>query len=177
MKKSVILLPVGICFCILSFAQSLDRTVLASSGGSDKTNTISLDWTLGELATETVSASGKMYSQGFQQSILLGTSNSRTTSEETKSVVTSDIDGYRIVVAPNPVTSIVNFRISSSKNINVTVTVSDVNGALLKQRATKSDAGNLQIDMSGFAAGMYFLTVKDVANNRILQTFKLVKVQ
>ena len=66
-------------FCVLAFlctitsvtAQSNNPSILSSAGGSDKTSTISLDWTIGEYAVETVSLADRMYTQGFHQPYLI----------------------------------------------------------------------------------------------------------
>jgi hypothetical protein len=51
-------------------AQSLSPVVLASSGGYFESGTVSLSWTLGEMATETFSGSNIILTQGFQQPVV-----------------------------------------------------------------------------------------------------------
>lgn len=65
MKKLLISL-----FATLStglFAQTLNPTVITTAGGYTTGATVSLSWTLGELATETLSNSNLVLTQGFQQ--------------------------------------------------------------------------------------------------------------
>jgi hypothetical protein len=50
-----------------SQGQSITPAVVASSGGALENGTISIDWTLGEIATSTLNNAGFMLSQGFHQ--------------------------------------------------------------------------------------------------------------
>jgi hypothetical protein len=71
MEKLFLLL---LSFLSLSlFAQTLSPTVISSAGGYSTGTTVTLSWTLGELATETLSTGSITLTQGFQQpSVLAG---------------------------------------------------------------------------------------------------------
>lgn len=49
------------------YAQTLSPTVISSAGGYSTGTTVTLSWTLGELATETLSNGSIILTQGFQQ--------------------------------------------------------------------------------------------------------------
>lgn len=51
------------------FAQTISSTVVSSGGGYSTGSTVNLSWTLGELATETLSNSNLILTQGFQQPV------------------------------------------------------------------------------------------------------------
>jgi len=50
-------------------AQSLSPTVIATAGDYSASSSVSLSWTLGEIATETFSNGGYILCQGFQQPV------------------------------------------------------------------------------------------------------------
>jgi hypothetical protein len=71
MKK--LFMSIFIIMSVGLFSQTLSPTVVSSAGGYSTGTTVSLSWTLGELATETLSNGSYTLSQGFQQSgALLG---------------------------------------------------------------------------------------------------------
>jgi hypothetical protein len=65
MKSIACILSMAIYCCVQS--QSLSPTVISSSGGYFTGTSLSLSWTLGEIATETFSNGGCILTQGFQQ--------------------------------------------------------------------------------------------------------------
>lgn len=167
MRKSFFIVLVIICAVVPSKAQTIEPSVLASGGGSAKTSTVSLDWTLGEFAVETVFEADKMYTQGFNQPYLI----------IRPSIVLAPAKSfYKIVIAPNPVHSILNFSISSMNDIPVFVTVADIHGKTFIQRKVNSAAGYLQINFTGLAAGTYILTVRDAASGLLIQSNEIIKL-
>ena len=166
MRKSFFTVLMIIC-AVSSKAQTVEPSVLAPGGGSAKTSTVSLDWTLGEFAVETVFREDKMYTQGFNQPYLV---------IRPSIVLTPDKSLYKILVAPNPVHSILNFSISSRKDILVSVSVADIQGKTLIQRKANSVAGYLQINFSGFAKGTYILTVREAASGLVIQSYQIIKL-
>jgi hypothetical protein len=152
---------------VSSKAQTISPSVLASGGGSAKTSSGSLDWTLGEFAVETIYTDGKIYTQGFNQPFLI---------IRPSVVLTPAKSFYKISVAPNPVHSILNFKINSLNDIQVSVTVADIHGKMLLRRKVNSAGGYLQIDFTGLAAGSYVLTVREAASGQIIQSFEIIKL-
>jgi len=67
MKTLLTLFSLAIICCAKS--QSLSPSVIASSGGYSTGTSASLSWTLGEIATETISNGGYILTQGFQQPV------------------------------------------------------------------------------------------------------------
>ena len=66
--KAIILSVLFFSATLLSYSQSIERDVVASSGDYYEGTNVSLCWTLGEIATETYSAGNIILTQGFQQS-------------------------------------------------------------------------------------------------------------
>jgi len=65
--KTITLTVAILIISILSFAQSIDREVLSSSGDSFEGPNSSVSWTLGEIVTETLTDGNTIITQGFQQ--------------------------------------------------------------------------------------------------------------
>ena len=70
MKKNTHLSFAFAIITTFSFAQITPSTisVISAQGGFDKTESISLEWTLGENFVETVSLENNIFTQGFHQS-------------------------------------------------------------------------------------------------------------
>lgn len=66
-KKPLIFLVVVLLGLSYSFGQSIERSVIASSGETISDGTVTLDFTIGEIATTTVSDGTVTLTQGFQQ--------------------------------------------------------------------------------------------------------------
>src|ERR1044071_8112875 len=108
MKRNIILFHGCLLFFFISKAQDLDQNVIASAGGVDKTSKISLEWTLGEFAVETITTAKNLYTQGFHQPILTVKSYYSTPKAESSHDILSM---YKVSLAPNPVQSFVNVYI------------------------------------------------------------------
>jgi len=162
---------VVICLC-LSFnalAQSSDPSIISAGGGSDKISTMSLDWTIGEYAVETITSTTKMYTQGFHQPLLIESIATARTA--------SDADNYTVTIAPNPIVSFVNFGITSTKAGRVFITISDVNGLIFIQKNIAVNSGSTQINMSYLRAGTYTLTIRSGVSAHVIKSYSIIKAQ
>ena len=56
MRKNTLLLLLGICIAGFARSQQLTQSVIAPSGGISKAEGISLEWTLGETAIESLTS-------------------------------------------------------------------------------------------------------------------------
>lgn len=167
MRKSFFTVLIIVCAVGSSKAQTTEPSVLASGGGSAKTSSGSLDWTLGEFAIETIFTADNMYTQGFNQPFLI----------VRPSIVAKPAKSfYKILVAPNPVHSILNFSISSINDILVSVSVADIHGKTFVQRKVHSAGGYLQINFNSLAAGTYILTVREAATGQLIQSNEIIKL-
>ena len=67
----------------LSFSQSISNEVIGSAGEEFSDGSVDLSWTLGEIMTETYSASGTLLTQGFHQPYInQSTTGIRTINEQ-----------------------------------------------------------------------------------------------
>lgn len=84
--------------------------------------------------------------------------------------VTEQETNSNIVVYPNPTSGKVQFA-TESELLNSEVKVFDINGKYLFTK--KIDSKNMEIDLTAFASGMYYLNI--VTGNQVVKTCKVVK--
>lgn len=73
-------------------------------------------------------------------------------------------------ISPNPTSSIVNIDLICSESV-VDYQITDINGEKIMQSTKANQNGNLQIDLSSYSAGVYFLTI----NCKEPMTYKIIK--
>ena len=89
----------------------------------------------------------------------------------TGSGISTYSDSNRWRVYPNPTSSIINMQSFDYQIDGICVTMEDIAGkTLLKHQTDNSD--NIQIDLSDFPAGIYFVTI---ASSKHIHTYKIVK--
>lgn len=148
----------------VGYAQRLSPEVLASAGGVNRTAALSLEWTLGEMLTETATTQTNIYTQGFHQPLL-------QVNVETELVGSR----YSIEVAPNPVTSILTVRIDSqAEDVPLQLRLTNLQGQALFTAPARSRQEIQPIDMSSLPSGVYLLKVQ-TDGQRLLKSFKIVK--
>jgi hypothetical protein len=146
--------------------QRLKPEVLANDGGTNKQGDVSLDWTLGEPAVETVKTIDKIYTQGFHQpTILLNKTNTDP--------VVNNSKGLKVVAAPNPVSTMLKVLVEGLTGEQFTMQLTDMSGKVLVTQPFASPA-SLQINMSGYSSGMYILVIRNKSAT-IVNTIKIVK--
>jgi Secretion system C-terminal sorting domain len=167
MKKTILLLLSGLGLASVGMAQRLSPSVLAVSGGTARSQTMTLDWTLGETIVETATTSGRLYTQGFHQPLLQVS--------EQPNQVNAEV-GYQFTVAPNPVASYLTVGITAPESTAFQLLLTDMNGRQYDLPIVPESTKSTQIDMTPFPAGMYLLRIGK-ADGPILKTYKIVKVQ
>ena len=150
MKQNVAVL---ICFIIscLAKGQSLSPSVVTSSGDVFKNSDGTLEWTLGEIMTETYH-NDIFLTQGFQQSFK---------TPET---------GTGIWVYPNPAPDHINLRMFESGDY--LIDFYNIRGQKVFSKIIKV-TGELQIqqiDIKNFEAAVYILRIQNTTTGRLLTT-------
>lgn len=164
--KRLVLLSLPIASVTFCFSQNLSPSIIPSAGGSDRTNEISLDWTLGELSIETHSQADGIITEGFHQPIRI-----LTTKWPNLSLLAS---GYTIKTFPNPVASTLNVHINSFVDKKVYLKLTDNNGRIIYSTSTFSKGSTVRIDLRNIASGIYELIVQDFSGVTI-STYKILK--
>jgi len=168
MKKLLFQLICGLFVNVIAHSQQVSPSLVTAAGGISKVQGISLEWTLGEIAIETVSTYDRLYTQGFHQPVLL-----------VRNFFLGDVNrysDYKIMIAPNPVQSTLRITYSVPEAKELTVVLSDFTGKQLNVQRAVSEKGMLSIDMSGMIAGFYLLSVQS-KDGTIIQSFKVIKGQ
>ena len=162
---------VTLCICTVMVvtlaiqAQELTRSVIAVDGGEVRNSHLTLNWTLGQTATETVSADGMILTQGFQQPTLV-------IERQTPSTVSP---GFDVDIYPNPATSEINEQPRAELETKYEVIITDVTGQVLTTIRSDSSLGNTTVNVAQYPGGTYFITVISEAD-RAPATYKLIKV-
>ncbi|MEO0898155.1 MAG: T9SS type A sorting domain-containing protein [Bacteroidota bacterium] len=129
-------------------AQHLTPEVVASAGESFETQWVSLDWTLGEIMTETFDGT-LILTQGFQQP------EDRATSIEAPLADLGDIK-----VFPNPTRDA--FFIEMEHGKSMAISLFDMSGRIVhQQRISESQT---EINLSSLSRGIYILRMADGKN-------------
>lgn len=153
--------------CVLT-AQELSPQVLANGGGTVQTSVLTLDWTLGQLATQTVNLPTGILTQGFHQPELLTVrpDNASPTDE-----------GPLITVFPNPVLAELNVRAEGFEAERYTVLqLRDIRGRMIMERRNAHLPDGLQLNLAHLPAGTYTLQITQTGGETP-QTFTVIKIK
>jgi len=128
-----------------------------------KNSSYQLDWSIGELQTETYRTSGQSLTQGFHQGNYIITEIEQS-------------NQFEAIVYPNPTIDFVILKIDVSATYNkgnLQYRITDISGKILQNEKIR---GNIQqINFSGFAIGTYFITIQ--LNNQFVKSFKIIKTK
>lgn len=128
-------------------AQSLSNEVIAVDGGTHIANQISLDWTLGEPAVETVRSGKQQFTQGFHQPYLMV--NKELKLPETPSV--------QLRVYPNPFSATLSIDFLSPPDIQYIVSVSNMLGKEIIH--SRLDHQSQDLSMRHLPSGQFVLHI------------------
>jgi len=167
MKRKILLFLLLLPGFSLTWGQvQLSPTVISSAGGYAETTDISLAWTLGELAVSTLSTTGMILTQGFQQPFLLDIGNAIDDPEFNWSV-----NAY-----PNPVSEVLNLRFNIDKTMDLQLELYDITGKKLfiKMLPSIMPGGRETLDFSGFREGIYILKITS-EKQKVRKIYKIQK--
>lgn len=148
-------------------AQSIERQVIASLGGSYSGSDLQADFTVGESVTTTLAEGSFILTQGFQQPLREGSS-----AIEQHQVAVD----YRLY--PNPATGSITLELNSKAQATIKVMITDITGRVLYQDNTGIPiypAYKQTFDISTFAAGAYVLSIKDTTKGQLIHGLKFIK--
>jgi len=159
MKK--ILLCVSILAEMISAqAQSFEPIVVGSSGTSATSSSVYMEWTIGEVMTETYTTTSNFFTQGFHQPLLLVTE-------------ITELKYLSAFIYPNPVRDNLFIDLPYQKG-NVTITIFDLQGKLLHSEINSSLNKLIKIPFYEFSKGMYLLTISD-NESKEKNSYKIIK--
>ena len=159
MNKKLFILLSGMFFCgSVVFCQTIQNSVISSTGGSASAGTVKMDYTLGETVIETFTTGGNTLTQGFHQTNLT-------------LVAIENVELFaEITIYPNPTSELVNIDIPQNYSL-LDINMFDVTGKFLKNQANAY--GKVTFDVSCLATGTYYLQVINQKNEQT-KTFKLI---
>lgn len=152
--------------CLLNgyaFGQSVSSYVIAAAGEHSETSDISVSWTLGEIAVETLESSSIILTQGFQQGYYEITS--------VDGPVMSNLD---LKVYPNPATDHIYISLKSDEVKSALIEIYNIDGKLVLNEKWEYIDGPYKIDINGFGSSQYILRISD-SSGKLLQTYKIIK--
>lgn len=150
MKKIISLFITTTFLSISGFTQlTLEQSVIASGGGYVKGESLSISWTLGEIAITTFAGADKVLTQGFQQPSGFGTS-----------ITVQEMD-WRISAYPNPVSNVLFVKFDLDRASEFWIEIQDVTGRVLSLENHKEilPGDVVHLNTSNFSYGVYFLKV------------------
>jgi len=148
--KSILLAGTLFTTIVTVNAQIAETEVIATAGGSANIGGTSIDWTIGELVTETVSTESFILTQGFHQGEVL-------------EIITSlDIEQVKVTVFPNPTAS--QLQVELNDFTDVEFHLFDIKGdqVLFQSKPTHTRS---TIDVSSYPSGIYMLEIFDLKAN------------
>ena len=166
MKNYIYIIVFNVFF--FGFAQenvNIGPSVVTGCGGSlQGWSMVSLksDFTLGQIAIETVMSDEFMLTQGFHQADL----NIVRLNEENQT---------RINVFPNPTASIVNVEFLEIINEKLEIILFDSTGKIIYSNKIDSNMKSFEINMTNLSVGTYFIEVVSTKNKDLFKIQKLKK--
>ena len=173
MRKIMLLVIFGMGISSFVLAQSITPSVIAANGGSASTETMVIDWTLGETAITSSYADELFYTQGFHQPILRVKEIPVKPEQEYLIPANEEIE---ISLSPNPVTSSLQLKLQSLAKQGLDIQISDISGKRVLNEKLLPLATEMQIDMEAFPSGIYILNVYD-PDRSLIGSYKITKLQ
>ena len=152
---------------LLGWGQSLTPTVIASAGDYFDNGTVSISFTVGEVAVTTLEAGDVVLTQGFQQPFEL----------DVTAVKDQEIN-WSVKTYPNPVKEQLHVKFTLEKPEDFNVVVMDLTGkkVLVKKFGQVQPGEVRQIDFQNYAPGIYLISVTS-ADKSVRKIYKVQKVK
>lgn len=166
MKKTILFTFSIFVLSHLTFAQSIERSVIGSAGSFVSSGSVQLSWTVGETVVNTASAGSVILTQGFQQP------------NQANSAV-KEVNQTNLTLYPNPSTGMFQVSLKSGAS-----TLNEQASAFVYDGAGKQVAhftqllfnnGSLDLDLSHLPGGLYTLQFQD--SKVAVGTFKLTIIK
>ena len=166
MKRNLVLVLATLIFAVCGYSQiTIEPSIIASGGGYGETETMSISWTLGELATTTLTGGDIILTQGFQQPF------------DFRTGISTEALNWEITAYPNPVKDELFVRFDIDRTREFLIEIQDVTGRVLylEQKKEIFPGDVIQLNTSNFTYGVYFLKVftPDREQSQVLSIRKL----
>ncbi len=145
------------------FSQSISPEVIASAGDSFQSNTVQLDWTIGELAIHSLSNTDQSLTEGFHQPYFTLTPISEL-----------PLALGQLALFPNPTADLLALEMTFEQEQHIELQLFDRQGKLVWTAQYTGRVLREQISLKEFANGAYFLSLQ-VAGSAERYTYKIQK--
>jgi hypothetical protein len=152
-----------LAFILFGKAQEFSPVVIASAGTSATSATCIVDWTLGEIAIETLTQPSVILTQGFQQNFIGGP----TAIEIAES---SEFSLY-----PNPARDQLYLSLKLSGKEKCQVEIINLKGTKVWNITLESSKNIEKIDVNRLPSGMYMLKIS-TPQGKTLKSTKFIKL-
>ena len=177
MRLRILFIVAGLSIIPLAQAQHLSPSVISPSGDVSYSTDFSLEWTLGEIAVNTIHATDHIYTEGFHQPVLsvrvVEAPFNYNTTEYAENIASGDL---KITVVPNPVTSILHVTIISNDPSEILLQLSDLSGKTVISTEVDPMVNSTDLDVSFLPSGLYLLQFID-GEGKMIKTYKVAKIQ
>ena len=146
------------------FSQNLSQNIIAAQGEFNKTESMTLEWTLGESFIETLDLENKIISQGFHQPFLGKDFNQ----------ITRLKNPFNIEIYPNPTSLFLNVFMDVENDSSLDVKFFVISGRIVKYISASGNNSKLFLNISDLASGIYFLKISN-SDGLIAVTKKIIK--
>ncbi len=152
-------------------AQSLTPSMLSSGGGIATGEYTMLEWTLGEMAVQSINDTDMLFTEGFHQPTLkVEVVESAPFAQEIEEAA-----AYQVFIQPNPVASVLHIRVEGASEEIVKVELLDASGRRLRRETMLLPEKQLQMQLEDLASGIYFLQIRK-QNGSYIKTYKVSKI-
>lgn len=159
--KKLISCTLLLLMSVMLHAQIAERSILSTAGNLFATESISLEFTIGDIAIKTLNSEVLILTQGFLQP-----NNPATIS------IKSIHQKLKWNIYPNPATTYINLSFSQILHTNkYKVDIHDLNGRLVLEN--KLIEQNNNIDISELQPGTYLVKIKN--NNQYLSSAQILQ--
>jgi hypothetical protein len=161
MRKTLLTLFFLTLIFYFANAQEKEIETISAGGGSSKTETLELSWTLGQLIIVTGELNEHSVTQGFQQ----------TKIAVTISNLNDNLSEFQLNVFPNPVNEVLIIEFPNKRDFEYSIF--NENGEIVI--SGKLTEVRNPINLGQLSQGTYILHVKDQESNK-LNTYKISKL-
>lgn len=138
----------GKSFC---FSQSLTQNLLSAAGGSSVYAGNSFDWTLGEIAVETLSTTEISYKEGFLQPFAVNIEKE-----------TANNPSFQLSFMPNPVHDELRITMPFDHLSKTDISLIDASGRIVLAVQKNPDKGFITLNIASLVPGIYFMQINNI---------------
>ncbi len=148
-------------------AQTVNPTVVSSNGDYSQNTQGSIEWTLGEVVSDTYTSSANITTMGFHQPEAMGVA----------SLIKEQGNLSEVLVYPNPVIDELTINLEGLEESNYKFELYDGIGKLVFSSSVLITNQNKlsKLNLAEFAAGNYYLKI--TSNNNFNKTVKINKIK